>query len=367
MLPSILVIIFIVIFIVQMGYWLLLYRSFATSKSPISNQTEVPVSVIIAARDEAVNLDKNLPQILQQKHSNFEVIVVNDASVDRSSEIIKKLQEQYSQLKAIDIPKSVDYSGSKKNALTQGIQLATHENLLFTDADCSPVSPFWIRSMTTALEKDSSLVLGYGAYKKLPGFLNKLIRYETLLTALQYFSYAIKGLPYMGVGRNLSYKKELFNQANGFESHRSILSGDDDLFINQVASKENCSCCFSKESFTESTPKTSFASWFQQKRRHISTATSYKSVHKLLLGLFYLSQLLFWVLAISVLSFSLNWQLVILLVSIRQIVQFMILSKTAAKLNERDLIVWTPILEFVLIATQFVLFMYHTIQRPKHW
>ncbi len=367
MLPSIFVTIFIVFFIIQMGYWLVLYRSFAFSKSPVSNQTEVPVSVIIAARDEAENLEKNLPSLLVQEHRNFEVIVVNDASVDASSQVLQKIQEKHSQLRYINIDKTTHYSGSKKNALTQGIQQARFQNLLFTDADCRAVSPHWITSMTSALQANSALVLGYGAYKKLPGFLNKLIRYETLLTALQYFSYALKGLPYMGVGRNLSYKKELFLQANGYESHHQLLSGDDDLFINQVAHKGNSSICFSKESFTESTPKTSFSAWFRQKHRHISTATSYKPIHKLLLGLFYLSQLLFWILAISVLSFSLNWQLVILLVGIRQIVQFMIVSKTAAKLNERDLIVWTPILEFVLIATQFVLFMYHLIQKPKHW
>lgn len=367
MLLTVLDVIFIGIFCVQLGYWLFLFGAFSFKKEQAASLKEQPVSVIIAAKNEAENLRENLPLLLEQQRSTYELVVVSDASIDSTVDVVRNLQKNHSQLKLIELANTADYQGRKKQALTEGIQEASHKNMLFIDADCRPVTPYWIQKMTSLLHGETAVVLGYGAYKKLPGFLNKLIRYETLLTALQYFSYALRGVPYMGVGRNLAYKKELFYQVNGFEGHRELLSGDDDLFINQVATKENSRICFSKESFTESSPKTSFTSWFRQKRRHISTANSYQPIHKFLLGTFYLSQLLFWLLGIAVLSFSLNWQLVILLILIRQIVQFMILSKAATKLNESDLIRWIPFLELTLIGVQLILFVVHLIRKPKHW
>ncbi len=367
MLPSILLVIFVIVFCIQMGYWLFLYGSFAFANDNQNTLKELPVSVIVAAKNEAENLDKNLPLLLEQQHTNFELIIINDASTDSSAQVISRLQKKYPHLVHIELAPSATYQGLKKNALTKGIEQAKYPHLLFTDADCIPLSRLWIQRMTSSLQTETALVFGYGAYKKLPGFLNKLIRYETLLTAIQYFSYTLRGLPYMGVGRNLAYKKEVFDRANGFENHRHILSGDDDLFINQVATKTNSNICFSEDSFTESVPKTSFSAWFRQKRRHISTAPSYRPIHQFLLGSFFVSQLLFWILAIGFLTFSLNWQLVLLLILIRQIVQLMVLSKSADKLNERDLILWSPLLEVVLIGTQLILFIYHIMQKPTDW
>jgi hypothetical protein len=211
------------------------------------------------------------------------------------------------------------------------------------------------------------LVLGYGAYERTTKWLNKLIRYETLLTAWQYFSYAKIGKPYMGVGRNIAYTKLLFSKAKGFESHLDIRSGDDDLFVNQIATKENTTLCWSSESFTISEPKLTWSDWLHQKKRHITTAGSYKRLHQLLLGLFYISQVLFFVLAVGLVVINYNFKIVIFLVGIRYLFYLISFIPTAIKLRESDLIVYAPFLELFLIVIQMRIFITNLWDRPKEW
>jgi len=175
----------------------------------------------------------------------------------------------------------------------------------------------------------------------------------------------------MGVGRNLAYQKSLFKEANGLKSHMNIKSGDDDLFINQVATKKNTAICYSPTSFTVSTPKASFSAWFNQKRRHITTANYYSPLHKILLGTYYFSQVLFWLLAIILLFRSLHKPIIIWSVIIafflRLLLQYIVIGRAAKKLNERDLIVFIPILDFYLVFIQLMLFINNTIRKPKTW
>jgi glycosyltransferase involved in cell wall biosynthesis len=355
--------IFIAVVCIQLVYFFLFIK---TSTIPQSNEVvQQPVSIIIAARNEAVNLLKNLPFIFKQDYHEFEVIVVNDGSTDITFEVLDQFSNDHHNLKVISVEGS---TGNKKNALQKGIENATYELLLFTDADCRPFSNNWIREMAAQFKDQTQIVLGYGAYEKIKGsFLNKLIRYETLLTAIQYFSYAAVGIPYMGVGRNLAYTKSLFNNSGGFDKHQHIKSGDDDLLINEVATPSNTAICISKDSFTISEPKTNFSKWFRQKRRHITTAPQYKFIHKILLGLFYLSQLLFWFLAILLLSFSFKWQLVLVVMAIRFMLQYIIYGMLGKKLNEKDLILFFPILDILLIFTQLALFISNLISKSKTW
>jgi glycosyltransferase involved in cell wall biosynthesis len=360
--------VFLFVVVIQLFFYVFLFGKFSFTKIEKIKQSSFPISVIIASRNEVQNLKENLPSILNQKYPNFEVIVINDASTDESNTILELFQNQYKHLKVITLENTNSYSGNKKNAISKGIDVASNNNLLFTDADCRPVSENWITEMTSLLSDKKEIVLGYGGYQKIDNsFLNILIRYETLLTAIQYFSYAKIGIPYMGVGRNLAYKKELFQKNSGFENHKHIKSGDDDLLINQISTQSNTEICFTKESFTISKPKTSFTSWIQQKRRHISTATSYKPIHQFLLVLFFLSQFLFWCLAIILLIFSFKWQLVTILVAIRLISQYIAIRNSATKLDEKDIVLFTPFLDFLLVFTQIGLFIINLIYKPKHW
>ncbi|GAL63860.1 N-acetylglucosaminyltransferase [Algibacter lectus] len=222
--------------------------------------------------------------------------------------------------------------------------------------------------MSAHFSNKKSIVLGYGGYSKVKySFLNKLIRFETVMTAVQYFSLAKIGMPYMGVGRNLAYAKTEFFNANGFIQHIKVRSGDDDLFINQVANSKNTAISFSPNSFTSSIPKSSFKAWYKQKRRHVSTAQLYKPKHKILLGLFYLSNVLFWLLAIALLSTMYNWPIALGLFLLRIIIQYIVIGFSSKKLKETDVLLLLPLLEVTLIISQFAIFINNLISKPNFW
>jgi hypothetical protein len=224
-----------------------------------------------------------------------------------------------------------------------GIKEARHEIVLLTDADCIPASEFWMQKMQDGYYDGIEVVLGYSPYKKGPGMLNKIIRFDTFHTALQYLSYALAGLPYMGVGRNLSYKKAVFLRNKGFSAINHLPGGDDDLFINKVANKDNTAIVVDPDTFMMSEPKKTFGEWFRQKTRHHSAAKYYKPRDKLLLGLYSASHTLFYPLLIVSLFF--NWRLALPVFGIRLIVQGVIFHKTMRRLGEEDLFPWWWLLD----------------------
>lgn len=359
---------FIAVVVIQVIYFIGFFGKFAFLKPQSATPKNVAISVIVCAKNEAENLKSFLPSILNQHYPDFEVVLINDASSDDTLEVMEAFASEYKNIKIVDVKNIEAFWGNKKYALTLGIKASKKDYLLFTDADCQPVSKYWIQEMSACFNNENSLVLGYGGYSKVKNsFLNKLIRFETLVTAVQYFSFAKAGIPYMGVGRNLAYSKETFFKANGFINHIKVRSGDDDLFVNQVATKNNTAICITENSFTQSTPKTTFKDWIKQKRRHISTANYYKLNHKILLSLLYVSQLLFWLFAITLLIATFKWQIVAILVAVRLIFYYAIFGASAKKLGEKDLFLILPFLEAFLIVTQLTIFINNLISKPNHW
>jgi len=247
----------------------------------------------------------------------------------------------------------------KKYPLSIGIREAKHEIILLTDADCVPASEHWIEKMQNGYDENIEIVLGYGAYHKRKGLLNKLIRFETFHTALQYLSYALAGIPYMGVGRNLSYKKSLFIRNKGFSSINHIPGGDDDLFINKTATKKNTAVVIDPDAITRSIPKTTWGGWLRQKSRHYSTAKFYKPKHKFLLGLYFATQFIFYPLLASAIIFY-DWRYVLAVFGIRFLVQAFVLFKTMKKMGEKDLWPW-------FIFLDMWMFFYYIIFAPALW
>ncbi len=359
---------FTVFTVIQTIYYVVFLKGFAFFKEKSKTLKSIPVSIIICAKNEAENLEQNLPSIIEQEYENFEIILINDASQDDTLEVMERFKAQHNNIKIVDVKTVEQFWGNKKYALTLGIKASTHEFLLFTDADCKPVSKYWLQEMASGFSNENHIVLGFGGYEKVKhSLLNKLIRFETLMTAIQYFTYANLGMPYMGVGRNLAYKKTLFFNNSGFMSHMDIKSGDDDLFINQVANSKNTITRFSENGFTLSIPKTTFSQWVRQKRRHISTAKHYKPKHKFILGLFYFSQLFFWLLAILLLVFQYHWKLVASIVIFRLLLQLLTTLYSSKKLNCKDLVLFAPFLEFFLIIFQMYIFSANLISKPHHW
>ena len=359
---------FIVIVAVQLFYYLGIFSEFAFAKPQKSTPKKIPISVIVCAKNEAENVKKFVPLLAAQDYPTFEIILIDDASSDSTLEIFEAFEKQYENVRLVKVENNEAFWGNKKFALTLGIKAAKYEYLLLTDADCRPESPNWIREMSSNFTLHKTIVLGYGAYEKIEkSFLNKIIRFETMLTAVQFFSWAKAGRPYMGVGRNLAYKREEFFNVNGFIDHMKIRSGDDDLFISQAATGSNTTICYSPDSFTYSEPRTTWKDWFIQKRRHVSTAGHYKVIDKVQLGVFYSSQLLFLLLAIVLLAFQHQWMIVAGIVAFRYLFAWITLGFSAGKLKEKDVMYWFPIIEFTLIFTQLNVFFTNIFSKPVHW
>jgi glycosyltransferase involved in cell wall biosynthesis len=359
---------FIAVVAVQLSYYILVFGKFAFAKPQKSTPKRISISVIVCAKNEAENVIRFIPLLAEQDYPDFEILLIDDASSDTTLEIFEGFEKQYSNVRLVKVENNEAFWGNKKYALTLGIKASKKDYLLFTDADCYPASKDWIKTMSSQFTMQKTIVLGYGAYEKVPNsFLNKIIRFETMITAVQYFSWAKIGHPYMGVGRNLTYKKEEFYNVKGFINHMKIRSGDDDLFINQVAKSKNTAICYSPESFTYSQPKTSFKDWFSQKRRHVSTARFYKSFDRTQLAVFYASQLLFLILPIILLAFQYQWILVLSLIGFRYLFTWITLGLASGKLKEKDVMYWFPIIEIVLIFTQLNIFITNVFSKPVHW
>jgi len=343
--------------------------SYKKEKVVEPNQNCIPVSLVICAKNEAFSLRNNLPLFLNQSYPNFELILVNDSSSDDTLDVMEEFQEKDTRIKIVNVQINERFWGNKKYALTLGIKKAIHSHLIFTDADCKPETNNWLSLMASQFSATKELVLGYGAYDTIKhSFLNKMIRYETLLTATQYFSYAYWGSAYMGVGRNLAYTSQLFYDHNGFVPHMHILSGDDDLFVNASATSKNVALVLEKEGFTKSEPKKTWNDWYIQKRRHVSTAKHYKPKHKFLLGLYFASQVLFWILGAVVLIADVSFIYWVMgFVLFKLILQYVVIGKATKTLNEKGLLWLMPVQEIVLLAAQFGIFVHNAISKPVHW
>ena len=326
-----------------------------------------PVSIIVCARNEEDNLFKNLPAILEQDYPDFEVIVVNDMSIDDSKHIIQAYQKQYKHLRIIELEKNRHRKFGKKVPLTVGIKGSSKEVLMMIDADCYPSGKYWLRRMVSNYMAGKEIVIGYGPYEKQKGFLNKLIRFDTIQIALTYLSFALVGRPYMAVGRNMSYTRKLFFDVDGFKSHYHIQSGDDDLFMKDAATKRNVAIEIDPRSFVFSHPKENWSDWVHQKQRHFTTAPRYRLINKLLLGIFPASMILMLLSFFILLPNCEWWWLPLSMIVFRYIMYWLILRVVFRKLEGADLVKWYPVMEMIhLIVIPFI--FYSTDRRePEKW
>lgn len=277
-------------------YWGVFSRTMAKPKT--YTPSTAGVSVIICARNNRAFLEAHLPLILNQEHHNYEVIVVNDGSTDGTIDYLDDLAKVESKLKVLHLDIDERFHRGKKFAQTIGIKAAKNELMVFTDADCAPASNQWLSIISKHMTPDKSIVLGVGNYKRKASLTNWIIQLETFHSLMLYINFALAKIPYMGVGRNLAYKRSLFFSVKGFASHQHLLSGDDDLFVNETATKSNVNVCLDSNAFTVSEPKATLKQWMTQKKRHYSTGKLYKFSHRFLLGLYSFSLLFYYVLGI---------------------------------------------------------------------
>jgi cellulose synthase/poly-beta-1,6-N-acetylglucosamine synthase-like glycosyltransferase len=326
-----------------------------------------PASIIICAKNEAANLVQNLKIVLIQQYPQFEVIVVNDQSTDNTIDVLVDYYKRNKNMKLVNIAagESKNLPG-KKYALMKGIEMASFETIVVTDADCRPATTHWLAKMVGTYLYETKIVLGFSPYEKCPGFLNRLIRYENFMTAMQYFGLALAGLPYMGVGRNLSYKKELFKNFS-FNTNDSTLTGDDDLLVNAVATGKNTEVCIDKDAFMYTRPAATFKEWLNQKRRHLRSGFKYKLHHKLLLFLFAASNFIFYACFIILLLqvAFLKWALLAFLIT--AMLRFVITFRAYKKLGSGDLKWLSPFLDVVYCGYLLLIFLLLLLKPKDTW
>ncbi|MFH2095767.1 MAG: glycosyltransferase [Bacteroidota bacterium] len=353
---------------IQLFYILFFFsRILFRQKAPQVTEKK-PVSVIICARNESENLKNNLPKILNQNYPSFEVIVVNDSSTDDSQEVLMHLSQWYKHLKICNITKNEQFFIGKKFPLTIGIKAAKNEILLFTDADCSPAGKNWISGMQQHFTEKTSIVLGYGGFVKTKGFLDKLVRYDTMHTAMQYLGLALAGIPYMGVGRNLAYMKSVFFGNKGFASHYRIISGDDDLFINEVIRKGNYHVEYECESHTRSAPVPSFRSWIIRKKRHLTTGKYYRAGHAILLFTEPFTRVAMHAMIVLLFCIQAHYLYIIVPFIVRFFAMAFVHKKAMKRLCEEDLFISSLFLDIVM---PYLLFYLHVrlflTSKPDRW
>ncbi len=374
---SVLFWIFAVAIAAQCGYALYFFSRIVPVKSnphtPFSSFATIPVSIIICAKNEAQHLEQNLPEILQQRYRNaagvrlFEVVVVNDASDDDTQIILHNLQKSFDHLQVVNIAHTAFRSApGKKYALQCGIEKASHNYLLMTDADCLPASENWLAAMAAPFETGKEIVAGFSGFAKENGMLNAFIRWETMHTFLQFSTYAFAGKPYMAVGRNLACTKACFHKAQLHPAWSQLPSGDDDLLVQAAATKNNFAIVAHTDAFTFSPPQKIWKSWLFQKQRHASTGKYYAESTKLLLGGYALSHGLSWLLFFVGLWFE-SWGLVLLLMLLRCALYWTIWNVTSHKLRIKNLLRWMPLCDWGWSAYNCVLMPYLLWKNKNQW
>lgn len=365
---SALFLIFLLSFIVQL-YYLIVNHKRLVNYQPAQQlpQVNTPVSVIIAARNEHDNLQKNLPAILEQQYPDFEVVVVNDCSYDQSEFLLQEFAKQYTNLKIVTVNEHERFKTGKKFALTLGIKAAKNEHLLFTDADCMPASAHWINYMAAGFNNGKQIVLGYSPYTKTSGFLNYFTRFETVKTAINYLSAALKGDAYMGIGRNLAYTKTLFFANKGFAAHMHVIAGDDDLFVNQNATADNAVIEIHPDAHVWSEAKAGLKAYYRQKKRHMGVGKLYKNTHRRQLSFDAVSGFLLYVALVVCLVFRYEIILLLGLFVLRLLIQLWIYVKVFKKLRAADLIWCLPFFDLIYYLYLNIFGLIGTFTKTTKW
>lgn len=337
-----------ILFIIQLIYYFGIYnrvhvRNTAVRKGEVHFTQELPpLSVIICARNESENLRKYLPSILEQDYPEFEVIVINDGSTDESEDLLSAFEEKYNNLYHSFTPSSARYISRKKLGLTLGIKASKYDWLVFTEANCYPVSNQWLRTMARNFTPHTQIVLGHSGYEPGKGWLHKRISFDALFTSMRYLGFALIGKPYMGIGRNLAYRKELFFNQKGYSMHLNLQRGEDDLFINQVATENNTRVETDLNATICMESLQRFKDWKEEKISYMATSRYFKGSQPLLLGMETCSRLLLYAVCIAALALSIlhfHWivgGIALFIWLIRFIIQAVIVNKTAKELGDKQ-------------------------------
>ncbi|MCC5943695.1 MAG: glycosyltransferase [Bernardetiaceae bacterium] len=354
---------------IQYFFWIVVFGRFAFASQPLPlscvelNFTK-GVSVIVAAHNEYKHLPALLACLLEQDYPNYEIIIVNDRSTDRSLHYLQQAVAEHEKLKVVHIYAQKTDFHPKKYALQCGIEAAQYEYLLFTDADCRPQSSQWIYSMVQPFNHSNiKIILGYSPYFSEKKVVNLVVQYETFYTALQYFAFAHIGKAYMGVGRNLAYRKSYFLSQNGFAKDAKITGGDDDLLVGRIANSQNTAYVHAPESLVYSYAPTTIRAWITQKKRHLSAGKRYRSRHLISLAFLQGSMLLSYGSLFAVYYYP----IIAALFALRLMLLWFLTYKAKQKLPVAFHIGYVPCLDFIYFCYLIIVGLLALFSRKIKW
>jgi len=364
------VVLFVTVILLQLLYYTLLFFRFSFHKpKPLLPLDGLPISIVISAKDEAHNLIKTLPVIAGQNYPNFEVVVVNDNSSDDTEFVIKDCINRFPNIKLVNLNSSVTNIHGKKFPLSIGIKAAAYENILLTDADCIPTSDQWLMKMARHYTGKKQMVIGYSTFHKKVGLLNGMIHYDILHSAIQYFSYYLAKMPFMGVGRNLSYTKSLFFDNKGFTSQYHLPYGDDVLFVNKVADYKICAIEYSPDAQTVTRPKSHLKSWVTIKSYRNKAQKLFKPKHRFLLSVYNVLMPLVYLFFGFSLYLSLHKPVYLIIVCslmlIKYIIQYLVFGLSAKKLNEKGITPFIIFYDIIFSIINPIIFVISSLSKNK--
>lgn len=230
-------------FFVQMYYYLVVYGGlprFRNNRGIRSDIPSPPVSVVVVVRENSYYFIENyLPLLLSQQYDEFEVVVVDCSYSEEIGTLLRETSLSVPNLHVTAIKQQLHYEHSTKLALTVGIKACRHEHIVFTTADSYPASDRWLSLMAKGFIC-GDIVIGYCGIEPAGGLANRLMRCSRLIRSVRYLSAATRGRAYRGVAQNIGYTKTLYFESRGY-THLNMNIGDDDLFIQKIATADNVS------------------------------------------------------------------------------------------------------------------------------
>lgn len=357
---------FAAIALVQLIYFWLLFVRLAFYKKTFEETDEKPVSVVIIANNQYRDVNENLAAFLEQAHRKYEVVLVVDNSEDGTMELAEEFTAKYPHLRIVELTQSLNWFSGRKFPLSLGIKSAYSDLILLTDITCRPANDHWITQMTSAMQPGREIVLGYSSWRT-TSKINKWLRFTAFYDALLYLSAALSGIAFKGIGRNLSYTRELFYRNKGFSAHYTIVAGDDELFVNKTATRKNVSAQLSAASRIDQVRPVTFRQWLQSERARLRIRHYFKPGHRLLIETYNVSLFLFYAILTALVILKAPWISVAAIFALRLISQLILFGLIQKRLHEKNLLLLTPFFEILLLLIDFFIRLRLLFSPKRKW
>lgn len=314
---------------------------------PIATEHDMPgVSILVYSHNQGEALVRNLPVWLAQDYPTFEVIVVDDNSLDDTQDVLTMFDQRSDRLYHTRIDEKVRGMSHRKLAILLGIKAAHHDIILSTQAQCLPSSDQWIMHMVRAFREDlrAEVVLGPVAYQRRASFLSRFCGWDLFQRQVQLFGLTLAVKPYAGWGQNMAFRRQVFyaNRNQAFVGHLHIKPGEDDLFVADVAGHDNVAVECTPEAVVTDQTSPLFLGWSMERTSRAFTSQRYALAPKMVAHLDTLTRYLTIVPGFGLLGYAV-WHLLPLTVAPDPLLWILLGGSAGLLLLHAGLLVWTSV------------------------